>query len=352
MRENERVAQVEPSARVIEVPLEADPVAPPRLVYGSLDVISGSELDSGYDAIYFQVAESGLLGRVTFEGLDAVRAARGEVLPYRMGPGGRKRRWVFAVDGSSWLDERHDYELRRYSTPLTGTHQHFVFAFHDQFVEAIAEGIWLDIPDQARPYDRPDPHPLAELGSGIPAERFRSASGIDWELRRAPGTDSELIAGSRLCSQHVYQLNLLLDGDSRVSASIWLRTRDGRTISRLVRPWPGGELARCEGVASPDDFEDPWESYLAEVAQRRRKTRRLASQPTSCAETVGHFGHRPSPCAKGGTPRPELPTMMTRAELAATSETAGKKHDGHSPAPKDNSKNRHRRKPPPVSTAN
>jgi hypothetical protein len=30
-----------------------------------LDVTSGSELDNGYDALYFQVAESGLLGRVT-----------------------------------------------------------------------------------------------------------------------------------------------------------------------------------------------------------------------------------------------------------------------------------------------
>ena len=344
MTENDRVAQVTSSAQVVEVPLAADAVAPPRLVYGRLDVTSGSELDNGYDALYFQVAESGLLGRVTFEGLDAVRAARGEVLPYQIRPRREKWGWVFTVDGSSWLDERHDYELRRYSTPLTGTHQHFVFAFHDQFVEAIAEGIWLDIPDQARPYDRPDPHPLAELGPGIPAERFRSASGIDWELRRAPGTDSELITGSRLCSQRVYQLNLLLDGDSRVSASIWLRTRGGRTISRLVRPWPGGELARCEGVAGPGDFEDPWESYLAEVAQRRRKTRRLASQPTSCAETVGHIGHRPSPCTEVGTPRPEQPTMMTRADLAATNETAGKKHDGLSPAPRDNSKKRHWRR--------
>jgi hypothetical protein len=271
MAENDRVAQVASTARVVEVPLEADAVAPPRLVYGGLDVTSGSELDNGYTAIYFQVAKSGLLGRVTFEGLDAVRAARGEILPYRLCPSAGKPRWVFTVDASSWLDERHDYEVRQYSTPLTGTHQHFVFAFHDEFVEAIAEGIWLDIPDQARPYDRPDPHPLARLGSGIAAERFRSPSGIHWELRRAPAADSELITGSRLCSQRLYQLNLLLDGDSRESASIWLRTKDGRTVSRLVRPWPGGELARWEGVASPDDFVHPWETYLAEVAQRRRQ---------------------------------------------------------------------------------
>jgi hypothetical protein len=271
MTENDRVAQVTSSAQVVEVPLAADAVAPPRLVYGRLDVTSGSELDNGYHTLYFQVAESGLLGRVTFEGLDAVRAARGETLPYQVRRSSDRRDWVFTVDGSSWLEERHDYELRRHSTPLMGTHQHFVFAFHDEFVEAIAEGIWLDVPNQARPYDRPDPHPLAELGPGIPAERFRSPSGVDWELRRAPGADSELITGSCLCSQRLYQLNLLVDGNSRESASIWLRTRDGRTVSRLVQTWPVGELARREGVASPGDFEDRWESFLAEVAQRRRE---------------------------------------------------------------------------------
>jgi hypothetical protein len=271
MAKNDPVVQLITTARSVEVPLVADSVAPPRLVYGSLDVTSGAGRDDGYAAIYFRVAGSGLLGRVTFEGLDAVRAARGETLPYDVRPRREKGDWVFTVDGSTWLEERHDYELRRYSTPLAGTHQHFVFQFHGEFAEAIAEGIWLDIADPARPHARPDRHPLAELDPGIPGERFRSASGIDWELRRTPGPDSELISGSRLCSQRLYQLNLLLDGHSREGASIWLRTRDGRTVSCLVRPWPGGELARLEGVAGPGDFGEHWESYLTEVAQRRRQ---------------------------------------------------------------------------------
>lgn len=100
---------------------------------------------------------------------------------------------MFAVDDPAWLAERHYYELRRYSTPLTDTHQHFVFQFHDEFAEAIAEGIWLGIADPARPHARSARHPLAELDTGIPGGRSRSASGIDWEVRRAHGPDSELI---------------------------------------------------------------------------------------------------------------------------------------------------------------
>lgn len=260
-----------PAARSVSVPLTADSVASSRMVYGVLDLASQAGTDDSYTAIYFPVAGTGQLGRVTFEGIDAVRAARGETLPYDISPPRSRGDWVFTVDQSPWLAERHHYEMQRYSTPLTETHQHYVFAFHDEFAEAIAEGIWLDIADPDRPYARPARHPLAALDPGLPSERFLSASGIQWELRRAPASDSELISASRLCSQRLYQLNLLLDGRSREAASIWLRTRNGRTVSRFVRPWPGGEMAQTEGIAHPDGFEEPWEAYLAGVAQRRRE---------------------------------------------------------------------------------
>jgi hypothetical protein len=58
---------------------------------------------------------------------------------------------VFTVADSPWLAERHDYEMQRYSTPLLETYLHYVFQFHDEFVEAIAEGIWLDATDPCRP---------------------------------------------------------------------------------------------------------------------------------------------------------------------------------------------------------
>lgn len=259
------------TARALDVPLAADGVAPPRLVYGGLDPASETGRDDSYTAVYFAVAGGGSLGRVTFEGLDAVRAARGETLPYHSTPPRAAGDWVFTVDESPWLAERDHYEIQRYSTPLLETHQHYVFQFHDEFAEAIAEGIWLDIADPGRPYDRPSGHPLAELDPSLSCERFGSASGIEWELRRVPRSDAELVRDSRLCSQRLYQLNLVLDGRSREGASIWLRTRNSHTISRFMRPWPAGALARREGIAHPDDFAESWEAYLADVAERRWK---------------------------------------------------------------------------------
>jgi hypothetical protein len=259
------------TAQAVNVLLVADAVAPPRLVYGGLDLASDAGRDDAYTAIYFEVAGGGSLGRVTFEGLDAVKAARGETLPYVTGPPRAAGDWVFTVAESPWLAERHHYEMQRYSTPLLKTHQHYVFQFHDEFAEAIAEGIWLDTADPAQPYARPARHPLAALDPGVACERFRSASGIEWELRRAPGPDADLVRGSQLCSQRLYQFNLIRDGRSREGASIWLRTRNSRLTSRFIRPWPAGELARHEGIACPADFAEPWEAYLASVAERRRK---------------------------------------------------------------------------------
>ncbi len=258
------------TARALEVPLVADSVAPPRLVYGGLGLASDTDGDDGYPALYFPVAGTGALGRVTFEGLDAIRAARGEMLPYDLMAPQAAGEWVFTIEGSPWLAERHHYEMRLYSTPLLDTHQHYAFWFHDEFAEAIAEGIWLDLPDPARPWARPAWHPLAELDPALPARLVRSAAGIDWELRRAPRPDADLVRDSRLCSQRLYQLNLVLDGRSSEGASIWLRTRNGQLTSRLVRPWPGRELARRDGIAHPGDFAEPWDASLESVAERRR----------------------------------------------------------------------------------
>ena len=109
-----------PIARIMRVPLAADRVAPPRLVYGGLDLTSGTGGDDSYTALYFEIAAGGL-GRVTFEGLDAVRAARGETLPYEITKARAAGDWVFTVEDSSWLAERHHYEMQRYSTPAAGS---------------------------------------------------------------------------------------------------------------------------------------------------------------------------------------------------------------------------------------
>jgi hypothetical protein len=158
-----------PVARSVDVPLTADSVAPSRLVYGSLDLAPDASRDDGYAAIYFTVAGDRQLGRVTFEGIDAVRAARGETLPYDINPSRTRDDWVFTVDDSPWLAERHHYEMQRYSTPLAETHQHYVFQFHDEFA-------CLSGPSVARPRG----HRKPPAGRETVAGQKRSTSITVW----------------------------------------------------------------------------------------------------------------------------------------------------------------------------
>jgi hypothetical protein len=226
------------------VPWTADSVASPRLVYGGLDLSSPERADQAYAALYSEVEGSGELGRVTFEGLDAVRGSRGEHLPFdadvaRFTSGD----WVFVVDGSAWLRERHDYETRHYATPLLDTHRHYLFVFHDEFVEAIAVGIWLDLADRANPFAPPVSHPLQPFDVDMPCERFTSVDGLEWELRRSPRPDTDLIGDSQYCSQRLFQFNLLLD-DSKPGSGQRLdphnrrrsRVPDEPAVGRRFRP--------------------------------------------------------------------------------------------------------------------
>ncbi len=250
------------------VPLAADPVESPRLVYGSMPIQPGSW--RGFDAVLFPMRDDSI-GRVTFEGLDSIRAARGESLPYRRQGGPRERdEWVYVVYGSGWLQERHDYEFKNYQTPLIDRYDHYLFAFHDEFIEAIALGIWLDRPDAANPLKPPEEHPLLELGEATAVDRAVT-SNVAWELRANPTPTDELLAASCLCSQRLLQYNLVLDARSREHASVWLRTRHGRTVSSFVTGFFGRERVTADGIAKPGTFADRWASCVEAVAARRRE---------------------------------------------------------------------------------
>lgn len=254
----------------VAVPLRADPVLPPRLTYGRLP-LSADEGDIGLPgAIYFPLADQdGGLGRVTFEGLDAIRGARGELHPYEVTATDIGASWVYEVTDSLWLAERHDYEMRHYQTPLVSSYDHYLFTFHDEFIEAIAKGIWLDQPTAGHPMRRPEQHPLAEFPLSLAAESHVSRSGIHWELRRNPRSAEDLVRASTLCSQRLYQFNAILDGQSAPGAGVFLRTRRGKTRSQMTRTWVG-VVAERDGFADAGEFFAPWEEHLADVAQRRR----------------------------------------------------------------------------------
>ncbi len=252
----------------LSVPLNADAVGPCRLTFGYLSVAGADEETRcpADNALFFETAE-GSLGRVTFEGLDAIRASRGEVAPYDDGHDFSS--WVYNVVDSTWLEERHAYEWSNYETPLSETHQHYLFRFHDEFVEAIAQGIWVDQVPPSDPFTVGPDHPGSTLAMGGVVVQGE-AHGLSWQVRSTEVDQQTLVANSALCSQRLFEYSLHLDGKESVCASAFVRTRDGQTRTHLSRPW-AGVVGSAEGVAKPQDFAEAWDEYCRGVAERRRE---------------------------------------------------------------------------------
>jgi hypothetical protein len=249
------------------VPFAADSVDSPIVHYG--DPIT---------AIHF-ITDDGRWGRLTFEGLDSLKVSRGEFEPFLSSPndpGGFH--WVTTISNSAWLRERYEYEKRHYGTAYNSggnvdemleEYSHYVFAFHDQFVEAIAAGIWLEV-DNAMLGDRQMdvPHPLGGLGHLDPVEYIES-SGIRCFVRRNPMSNDEIERAAALCSQNVLEVGAELDGSSTPSWFLTRRVRNGVGKSHL-RNYFGNAVQTYAEIPSLAGIRSHIDRWLSEVRERRQ----------------------------------------------------------------------------------
>ena len=185
-----------------QVPFDADSVNSPIVHYGE-----------PMTAIHF-ITEDGRWGRITFERLDSLKVSRGEHEPFLNSPDEPNAfYWVTTISNSAWLRERYEYENRHYGTSYNFSgnvnemleYFHYVFSFHDQFVEAIAAGIWLEVDDAMLGDREMDvPHPLRGLAHVRKVEHFES-SGIRCFVRRNPMSTDDVARAAALCSQTVLE---------------------------------------------------------------------------------------------------------------------------------------------------
>lgn len=251
-------------------PFLPDSVLAPRLL------IADHRVDLSYPA-----ADCGATVQVTFEGVDAVRRARGEASPYPAAAGSAYAP-VAIVRPSAWLRERHAYEAEHYGdtyewgrgadTMLVDTHHH-LFVFHDEFVEVLARGAWFERFDGEAPAGatlRPG-HPGHPL-SGDPVEAGRHG-GIDFAIRASTVPAERLLAGARLHSQPMFEL--FLDGNED-RPTLVVRVRADAEHGG-VRAWVigsyGPEIATFDRIPTLDDVAPVFRAWLTDLARRREEIR-------------------------------------------------------------------------------
>lgn len=244
--------------------IEPDPVATPELRYGE----EGAVLD------YPRRDGEGWV-RVVFHRWDSLRVCRGEYEPYETAAP-RRFTALSIVRPSTWLRERYEYERRHYRTgyafngnvdEMLHEFEHYVFKFHDEFVEVIAGGVHFDLSDE--PHDRElcQRPGWSELPESSVAHRWQ-CSGITCQIRLDPRPLDEIIEASLLCDQAIVQVALELDGQASVIQRLAVRTRDGETKSRW-RGYFGAAERTFDGVPSLDDLRPLIEEHAATVRSRR-----------------------------------------------------------------------------------
>ncbi|MCA9251333.1 MAG: hypothetical protein KDA54_09375 [Phycisphaerales bacterium] len=252
-----------PMIRNLAVDIQADPVLGPDISYGPEGTV-----------LCFPTPDD-RFGRITFEKLDALRMCRGEYDPYKRAG---QFSWVSVVENSPWLIDRYDYESRHYKNAyefcgdvdeMLRDFSHYFFSFHDEFVEAIAAGIWIEAADEPFSEQRVvGDHPLLPLPENCIAERIQVGELI-CQVRQSTQPSEQLLSNARLCSQPLLQFALELDGEADVSWRLNLRQRNGKPISQLVS-FLGRIEAEFDGIACLDDVRSHVEKWMQGVCERRR----------------------------------------------------------------------------------
>lgn len=254
-------------AKGIIIPVFADYVLSPDVLYS--DELTG---------IYFQTDDE-QYGRITFENLDALKICRGENLPFNDDwKEGQDCTWIYKVENSKWLKERFDYENENYGSSyefggnvneMLTDFSHYVFKFHDQFVEVIARGFWFE-KDKTSLFKRELQvgHPFLNLpDSNI--EKFVSHN-LTCQIRTNPKPQDKLVSDAKFCSQKLIEFALELEGKASVDNSLILSYRNGKLISCL-RGYFGKQIVDFEGIAKFEDVKPYIDKYMKEVYERRKQ---------------------------------------------------------------------------------
>lgn len=257
-------------AKGIIIPVLSDYVLSPEVYYG--DKLTG---------IYFPT-EDEKFGRITFQNLDAIKVCRGENLPYKDDwEQGKEVAWVFKIENSKWLRERFNYENENYGSSyefggdvneMLTDFNHYLFSFHDQFVEVIAKGFWFEKDDNDLfKKDLKEGHPFLSLSE---TEIMNlETSGIKYRAIFNTTPTETLIHNIEFCEQKLIEIAIEYEGNYSVSHTLTIMKRQGKMVSSL-RSFFGKPIFEKEGLMTFDEIKPMIEKEIYEISERRKRMKK------------------------------------------------------------------------------
>lgn len=257
------------TVKQIKIPIIANLALDPDFFYGDCT------------GIYF-VTEDNKFGRITFENLDAVKICRGEVMPYEFDYKLYEQGvWIYQIENSNWQKERFNYEKKYYGNTyefcgdvndMLTEFKHYLFQFHDQFIEIIARGFWFEKDDHSLfEKELTEGHPFLPL----PTENMKimEAYSLKSQIRINPKPQELLAYDAQFCSQKLFEFALELDGTAFVDNTVLLLYRNGKIVSKLEDSF-GRKIMEFDRFINLEQIKPFIEKYMKEVYQRRKNMRK------------------------------------------------------------------------------
>ncbi|EKJ86113.1 hypothetical protein CLV96_3944 [Leptospira meyeri] len=213
-------------------------------------------------------------GRILFEKLDSLKICRGEGLPYKSDT---YFSWLSRLENSRWLKERYIYESKYYGNTynfsgnvkeMLSEFNHYVFEFHDEFIEVIASGFWIEKNTESL-YKKSLTlnHPFLPINN--PKIEKLNHNGIDCEIRINTASINDLTVNARYCSQTLFEFALILDNDKTICHTLSLSYINNR-LSATLRDYFGNTKLIFEPNVSLDRITPFIKNYISEVSDRRK----------------------------------------------------------------------------------
>jgi hypothetical protein len=256
----------------VKIPIIADSVLSPQIHYGSMH---SNEPITG---IYFNTQDE-QYGRITFENFDSLKICRGEMLPFDYNWGTHEKGvWVFKIEKSKWLIQRYEYEKEHYGDSyefggnveeMKTDFNHYLFSFHDQFIEVIAKGFWFEkSSENLFGKQLQEGHPYLPISNKN--KSLIEVSNLKCQVRIADTSNNKLIADTEFCTQKIMEFALELEGKATVNHKLTLSQTNGEIFSNLCNYFGQKEVS-FKGIASLEDVRPYIEKYMIEVSERRKE---------------------------------------------------------------------------------
>ncbi len=148
------------------------------------------------------------------------------------------------------------------------TDYHYLFSFHDEFIEVIAKGFWFE-KDANTLFKREltDGHPFLPLPQTI--VKILEVEGIKYKVIFNPTSIDEIIQNIRFCQQTLIEFAIEFEEKFSINMSLMLMQRQGKLIS-VLRQFFGTTEFEKEGIATFEDVRPFIEKHIKEIVERRR----------------------------------------------------------------------------------